>query len=502
MTESSPAAPTVEPASLDPGGEAYEAFHLEHRGIELIPDSNRPMRPSGLFWMWAGAIWNVEFLVYGALIVSFGLSFWQAVAAVLIGNLAYAFLGLASLPGPETGTTTFMVSRAPFGRNGNRVPSVFNWITQVGFEIEGTVLVVLIVQAMFRHEGVTLDDLGKVLVIVAAVAVQFVMPFLGHATITAVLRYLSFVFIAVFGIMACLVVPHAHVSTLHQHTSWWLWTTGLVLIVSAGGLGWTENGADYSRYLPRHASKARTFWAATLGAAIPSILLELLGATAYLVSPKVTAVTGVPSSFASWFFWPFLILAPAPALRHQHFGPVLVRCDPAGHRGPAVAVGMRGRRHRGVRSSDSARHLQRQLLHGLVGLLELHRGVAGALVRHLRRGLPVATGALRPRRPHLETRRRVLARRWVELAGTRVARPRDARRHDVGRRCLLRPGLHVAAVACHPRCRLQLDLRPPRGGVELSGPVGERRARRSARRPRRRGRQPPMTAGAGALVAR
>ncbi len=309
MTESSPAAPTVEPASLDPGGEAYEAFHLEHRGIELIPDSNRPMRPSGLFWMWAGAIWNVEFLVYGALIVSFGLSFWQAVAAVLIGNLAYAFLGLASLPGPETGTTTFMVSRAPFGRNGNRVPSVFNWITQVGFEIEGTVLVVLIVQAMFRHEGVTLDDLGKVLVIVAAVAVQFVMPFLGHATITAVLRYLSFVFIAVFGIMACLVVPHAHVSTLHQHTSWWLWTTGLVLIVSAGGLGWTENGADYSRYLPRHASKARTFWAATLGAAIPSILLELLGATAYLVSPKVTAVTGVPSSFASWFFWPFLILA-------------------------------------------------------------------------------------------------------------------------------------------------------------------------------------------------
>ncbi|HAM01258.1 MAG TPA: thiamine permease, partial [Acidimicrobiaceae bacterium] len=249
MTESSPAAPTVEPASLDPGGEAYEAFHLEHRGIELIPDSNRPMRPSGLFWMWAGAIWNVEFLVYGALIVSFGLSFWQAVAAVLIGNLAYAFLGLASLPGPETGTTTFMVSRAPFGRNGNRVPSVFNWITQVGFEIEGTVLVVLIVQAMFRHEGVTLDDLGKVLVIVAAVAVQFVMPFLGHATITAVLRYLSFVFIAVFGIMACLVVPHAHVSTLHQHTSWWLWTTGLVLIVSAGGLGWTENGADYSRYL-------------------------------------------------------------------------------------------------------------------------------------------------------------------------------------------------------------------------------------------------------------
>ena len=82
-----------------------------------------------------------------------------------------------------------------------------------------------------------------------------------------------------------------------------------MLIVSPAGLGWTENAADYSRYLPRDTPKAKTFWAATLGGAIPSILLELLGATAYLVSPKVTAATGVPTAFASWFFWPFVILA-------------------------------------------------------------------------------------------------------------------------------------------------------------------------------------------------
>ncbi len=287
----------------------YEIFKVEQRGIELIPETERPMRPSGLFWLWAGAIWNVEYLVYGALIVSFGLSFGQAVLAILIGNLAYGFMGLASLMGPEGGTTQLMISRAPFGRNGNRVPSVFNWVTQVGFEIEGIVLIVLVVEAMFSREGTILGTAGKVIVIVAAVAVQFLMPFLGHATITRVLRYLSVVFIAVFIVMAVLVIPHAHPSKLHQSTSWWLWTTGLVLIVSAGGLGWTENASDFSRYLPRTTPKWKTFWAATLGAGVPSILLELLGATAYVVSPKVTAVTGVPSSFASWFFWPFLILA-------------------------------------------------------------------------------------------------------------------------------------------------------------------------------------------------
>lgn len=293
--------------------EGYAAFVLEQRGIEPVPPSERPMTPWGLFWMWAGAIWNVEFLVYGALIVSFGLSYMQAVLAIVAGNLVYAFLGWASLPGPETGTTTFMVSRAAFGRNGNRAPSFFNWVTQVGFEIEGVVLVVLIVEAMFAHAGVHLDDAGKALVIVVAMAVQFVVPFLGHATIVSVLRYLSFVFIVVFGVMAVLVIPHAHPGRLHHPAgfsdSWWLWTTGLVVIVSGGGLSWVENAADYSRYLPRTTPKAQTFWAATLGAAIPSVLLELLGATAYLVSPSATAATGVPASFAAWFFWPFLVLA-------------------------------------------------------------------------------------------------------------------------------------------------------------------------------------------------
>ncbi len=290
--------------------EGYAAFHLEHRGIALIPDEDRTMRPWGLFWLWAGAVWNVEFFVYGALMIYFGLSFAQAVLAIVIGNLFYALLGFASLWGPDAGTTAFMVSRAPFGRNGNRLPSLFNWITQVGFEIEGIVLVVLIVEAMFSHQGIaSLNSAGKAAIIVLAVAVQFVVPFLGHATIKSVLRYLSVVFIVLFAIMAALILPHVNLAKVSHGTSWWLWTTGLVLIVSVGGLGWTENAADYSRYLPRGTSRARTFWAACLGPAIPSILLELLGAAAYSVSSGVTEAYGIPSAFAAWFFWPFMIVA-------------------------------------------------------------------------------------------------------------------------------------------------------------------------------------------------
>ena len=298
--------------------EEYAAFRVEQRGIDLVPDHERPMRPANLFWLWAGAIWNVEFLVYGGLIMSFGLSFTEAVVAILIGNAMYLFLGLASLQGPETGTTAFMVSRAPFGANGNRMPSFFNWVTQVGFEVEGLVLIVLVVEAMFSRGGISSSTGLKVLIILGAVALQFIIPFLGHATITRVLNYLSVVFIILFAVMAVLVVPHVNLAHMdayrraHQvptSLSWEGVTTAIVLIVSAGGLGWTENANDYSRYLPRTTPKMQTFWAATLGGAIPSILLELLGAAAYAVNANATTITGVPSSFANWFFWPFLILA-------------------------------------------------------------------------------------------------------------------------------------------------------------------------------------------------
>src|SRR5215472_10121702 len=158
----------------------YAAFKIEQRGIDLIPDAERKMKPGGLFWLWAGAVFNVEFFFYGTLIMTFGLSVGQAILAIVVGNLFYAFLGLASLQGPETGTTAFMVSRAPFGPNGNRVPSLFNWLTQVGFEVEGLVLIVLVVEAMFSRGGIHSGDGLKVVFILGAVLIQFIVPFLGH----------------------------------------------------------------------------------------------------------------------------------------------------------------------------------------------------------------------------------------------------------------------------------------------------------------------------------
>jgi nucleobase:cation symporter-1, NCS1 family len=292
----------------------YAAFKVEQRGIDLIPDTDaeRKMKPSGLFWLWAGAVFNVEFFFYGTLIMTFGLSVGQAILAVVVGNLFYALLGWASLQGPETGTTAFMVSRAPFGQNGNRLVALFNWVTQVGFEIEGVYFVVATVILLFSHYGTSLGTPAKIVVIILAAAVQLVMPLFGHATITQMLRYLAYAFIVFFAVLAGFTFNRLHLSTFHQPSaSWAVWTTALVLIISVGGLGWTENGNDYSRYLPRRTPKRRTFWSASLGGAIPSLLLEILGILAFTVTKKTVGITqlGVPQSFPGWFVVPFLIFA-------------------------------------------------------------------------------------------------------------------------------------------------------------------------------------------------
>ena len=93
--------------------------------------------------MWAGASVNFEYLVYGAVLMTFGFTFGQAVFLILVGNLSYLLLGVCSLQGPDAGTTAFTISRAAVrAQREPRLTALFNWATQVGFETEGLILVV------------------------------------------------------------------------------------------------------------------------------------------------------------------------------------------------------------------------------------------------------------------------------------------------------------------------------------------------------------------------
>ena len=197
------------PADLPPED---RAFHIERRGIDFVPLAERWASPRAIGGMWAGASVNVEYFVYGAILMGFGFSFTQALSLIVIGNLSFLLVGVCSLQGPTTGTTTFAVNRAPFGPNGSRVVAVFNWLTQLGFETEGSILIVGAGLLLSAKAGFHPGTPAKVLFIVGAVAVQVILPFLGHATMVKVLRRLVLPFVVIYAVILGFTAGHAHLS--------------------------------------------------------------------------------------------------------------------------------------------------------------------------------------------------------------------------------------------------------------------------------------------------
>ncbi|HEY3942646.1 MAG TPA: cytosine permease [Acidimicrobiales bacterium] len=293
--------------------EADLAFHVEQHGIDYIPLAERWARPRDVGAMWAGASVQVEYFIYGAILMTFGFSFGQALSLIVVGNLSYLLLGLCSLQGPEAGTTVFAINRAGYGPNGSRLISLFNWLTQIGFEVEGLILIVGAALVLELKAGFSPGHPAKVIFVLVAVAVQGVLPFLGHATIVKTLRWLTIPFVVLFAVLLGFAVPHATVHGVAHGADWQTYMEGLAFTIALSGLGWAECGNDYSRYCPPNASRRALVGWIFLGTAVPEILIMTLGAaTGTFIKGLGTGTGGFlplahQSAIPAWFVTIFLI---------------------------------------------------------------------------------------------------------------------------------------------------------------------------------------------------
>lgn len=288
------------------GSTEDQAFKVETHGIDFIPESERWATPRNIGALWTGSAINIEYFVYGALLMGFGFSFYTALSIIIIGNLSFFLLGLASLQGPETGTTAFAISRAAFGSRGSKLVAFFNWITQLGFETEGLILIVGAVIVLCQMAGIHVSSGLKVIFIILAAAIQAVMPYLGHATMVKVLRALIIPFGVIFVVLAYYDIKHGSASDKGFLGGWQLYTAGLAFVFALSGLGWTECGNDYTRYIPRDAKKGAIVGWIFVGTAIPEILMMILGALTFTFLSNSSVWNGAN---------------PFEAFRNQHYIP-------------------------------------------------------------------------------------------------------------------------------------------------------------------------------------
>lgn len=258
MTTTVPARPTA----VEPGG------------IEAIPTSKRHGSPWQLFATWTAP--NLEFatVFVGAIAVAFfGLGFWQAIAALVIGNaLGAASQGILSTWGPREGLAQLVLSRTAFGTRGNILPAGINTIMAgLGWFAVNSVSGAF---ALATLTGMP-TWLGLIIVVILEVAVAFV----GHDLVQLFERYAAIILGIIFLIATITVFVHADISKPVAGGGFSFGGFTLTIAAAFGyAAGWNPYASDYSRYLPKSTNRITIAWAAGLGNFVSCTVLMAAGA--------------------------------------------------------------------------------------------------------------------------------------------------------------------------------------------------------------------------------
>src|ERR1700733_6491171 len=256
---------------------------LETNGINVISEDERKGSPRDLFWPWFAANISVLGLSYGAYVLGFGISFWQACAAGLIGIVvSFLLVGFIAVAGKRGSAPTLVLSRAAFGLQGNKLPALVSWILNVGWEIVLTVLATLATATVFHQLGWSAGDVTKVIAFLVITVLIVGSAALGFNTIMR----LQTVITVVTGIL-----------------------TVIYFILVADKIHWsTVSGL--------HSGSAQAFLGATvLGASVaPFFLLGfglLLAGSSTSLSTAINSdpIGALATILPTWYLVPFVIVA-------------------------------------------------------------------------------------------------------------------------------------------------------------------------------------------------
>src|SRR4051794_30155628 len=97
---------------------------VELNGINVIAENERKGTPRQLFWPWFGANVSVFGLAYGSFLLGFGISFWQALIAGVVGIVvSFLLCGLVAIAGKRGSAPPPLLSRAAFWGHGKPGPA-------------------------------------------------------------------------------------------------------------------------------------------------------------------------------------------------------------------------------------------------------------------------------------------------------------------------------------------------------------------------------------------
>ena len=296
-----------------------EAFRVEIRGFEHIPDSERNMTLRQVDLLWVANSVNLLSFALGALAVAQGLSLRWALVACVIGGVPYAYLGLGSILSVRAGLPVSTLSRAAFGMRGNLPNALLSWAASVAYEVINTIFGVDALLALFHLLGWTDPGAtGKLLAVLVQLILCGGIAVLGHATMIWFQRVfavcvgaaLVMVMVFVVGRFESGAALGAHVALSAGGAGSTPLSGGATLaafltacgILASNPLSFLFNGPDWVRYLPSATRARDIFWRVFWASFLPSLALAMLGAASAVLGNMSDPVMGLKPFIPAWLF--------------------------------------------------------------------------------------------------------------------------------------------------------------------------------------------------------
>lgn len=313
MSEATPGTPELRGSTpvLSSPPVKESAARVETHGIDFIPDSQRNGRARDLFAVWAAP--NLSFLsvVVGATLVLMGLSLWQALAVIVIGNLFSIITGIVAGSGPAAGAPSEAITRAMFGVHGNRVnAAVAGWLISVCYLALNWAAATTVMVGLLSRAGIPSSGWVIALSAILIAAITLVISVYGHGLIMRLYQPLALVLALIFVVMALFVLggaswDFAPAVPLEGGELAVIMAAGIAIVASTP-LSYT-NSADFARYLPATTPvRAVATWTA-LGMSVPGIFASFIGVLAASAVDMSDPEAGLESFLPGWFAPIFLI---------------------------------------------------------------------------------------------------------------------------------------------------------------------------------------------------
>ena len=298
----------------DGTADANPVFGLEQHGFDHIPEAERTMTLRDLAFFWVGANAYLFFFTVGVIAFGLGLTVWQAIIAVLLGNALFVYIGWASIAGVRAGLPTMTLTRAAFGIHGNRANGALAWVTSVAFEAINTVFGVFAVAALLPVLGWhTAGDAGKVIALLVVFFLSAAIAVLGHATMIWVQRIFAVLLVLTLAVVFFYTVggvdwgagPKQPLSTSAAIAA----ITVGAGVVASGPLSYLFNASDWPRYLPSATPTRSIFWTVLASAGLIATGLGLMGVILSSRGDVADPVAGVRAFVPDWLFVIYAIAA-------------------------------------------------------------------------------------------------------------------------------------------------------------------------------------------------